>query len=86
MSDAPLWVLKQYPVLVIADELHPGQEINDKLNAYIHAGGHLVITAGSLKNMPDGIAGIRTGEKRQRYVLHRLHIKVSHSRSVLLTH
>ena len=63
MSDAPLWVLKQYPVLVIADELHPGQEINDKLNAYIHAGGHLVITAGSLKNMPDGIAGIRTGEK-----------------------
>ena len=49
MSDAPLWVLKQYPVLVIADELHPGQEINDKLNAYIHAGGHLVITAGSLK-------------------------------------
>ena len=40
MSDAPLWVLKQYPVLVIADELHPGQEINDKLNAYI---GTLVV-------------------------------------------
>ena len=58
MSDAPLWVLKQYPVLVIADELRKGQEINDNLNNYIQNGGHLVITAGSLRNMPDGIAGI----------------------------
>ena len=43
-------------------ELHPGQEINDKLTAYIHSGGHLVITAGSFKNMPDAIAGIRPRE------------------------
>ena len=61
MSDAPLWVLKQYPLLVIADELRPGKEINDKLEAYVQEGGHLVITAGSLRNMPDGIAGIRAG-------------------------
>lgn len=60
MSDAPLWVLKQYPLLVIADELRRGQEIKDKLEAYVEAGGHLVITAGSLKNMPQGIAGITT--------------------------
>lgn len=60
MSDAPLWVLKQYPLLVIADELRPGQEIKDKLEAYAQAGGHLVITAGSLKNLPQGIAGITT--------------------------
>lgn len=60
MSDAPLWVLKQYPLLVIADELSPGQEIKEKLEAYVEAGGHLVITAGSLKNMPQGIAGITT--------------------------
>lgn len=63
MSDAPLWVLKQYPVLVIADELRRGKEINDKLETYVREGGHLVITAGSLKNMPDGIAGIYTGDK-----------------------
>ncbi|MEG1543754.1 MAG: hypothetical protein RR382_04410 [Tannerellaceae bacterium] len=63
MSDASLWMLKQYPVLVIADELRPGKEINDKLEAYVKEGGHLVITSGSLKNMPDGIAGIRTGSK-----------------------
>lgn len=60
MSDAPLWILKQYPLLVIADELRPGQEIKDKLEAYAENGGHLVITAGSLKNMPEGIAGIST--------------------------
>lgn len=63
MSDAPLWVMKQFPILVISDELRPGKEINDKLNAYVNEGGHLVITAGSLKNMPDGIAGIRTSGK-----------------------
>lgn len=63
LSDAPLWVLKQYPVLVIAGELQPGKEINDKLESYVKDGGHLVITAGSLKNLPDGIAGIRATGK-----------------------
>lgn len=63
MSDAPLWVLGQYPVLVIADELRPGKEINDKLQTYVEKGGHLVITAGSLKNMTDGISGIKTTGK-----------------------
>ena len=60
MSDAPLWLLKQYPVLVVADELRGGDEIKDKLEAYVKAGGHLVITAGSLKNMPQGIGGVGT--------------------------
>ena len=63
MSDAPQWVLQQYPVLVIADELRPGKEINDKLETYVNEGGHLIITAGSLKNMPDGIVGVRAGNK-----------------------
>lgn len=58
MSDAPLWILKQYPMLVIADELRSGMEIKDKLEAYVESGGHLVITSSSLKNMPEGIGGI----------------------------
>ena len=29
----------------------------------MNEGGHLIITAGSLKNMPDGIAGVRAGNK-----------------------
>ena len=39
---------------------------NDKLETYVNEGGHLIITAGSLKNMPDGIAGVRAGNKKDR--------------------
>ena len=63
MTDAPLWVLKQYPVLIIADEIQRSSEINDKLETYVKDGGHLVITSASLKNMPNGIAGICVGKK-----------------------
>jgi hypothetical protein len=58
LSDAPGWVLAQYPLLIVADELRDGAELRDKLNAYVEQGGHLVITAGSLVNFPDGIGGI----------------------------
>lgn len=58
MSDAPLWMLKQYPMLVIADELGASKETKDKLEAYVGAGGHLVITASSIKNMPEGVCGV----------------------------
>jgi len=63
MSDAPGWVLKQYPVLVIAGGLTVGVEINDKLEAYVREGGHLVITSGSLANLPNGVAGVKVGDK-----------------------
>ncbi len=59
LSDAPGWVLAQYPLLIIADELHGGAELRDKLAAYVEQGGHLVITAGSLANLPGGLGGIR---------------------------
>ncbi|MDP2337009.1 MAG: hypothetical protein Q8N05_11295 [Bacteroidota bacterium] len=62
LSDCPLWLLKQYPVLVIADKLKGGYEIKDKLEKYVESGGHLIITAGSLENMPDGLSGINTGK------------------------
>ena len=62
LSDCPLWLLKQYPVLVIGDELKGGHEIKDKLEKYVESGGHLVITAGTLKNMPGGLSGISTGK------------------------
>ncbi|GMV94836.1 MAG: hypothetical protein AMXMBFR82_46140 [Candidatus Hydrogenedentota bacterium] len=59
LSDAPNWVLAQYPLLIVADELRGGAELRDKLNTYIEQGGHLVITAGSLANFPGGLGGIR---------------------------
>ncbi|MGV8092101.1 MAG: hypothetical protein AB2L24_09590 [Mangrovibacterium sp.] len=63
LSDAPLWLLKQYPVLVVGGELTGGHEIKDKLEEYVRAGGQLVITAGSLSNLPEGLLGVRTGQK-----------------------
>lgn len=64
MSDAPLWVLKQYPLLVIADKLQPGVEIRDKLQKYAEEGGHLVITSGSIKELPGGLAAITVNGSR----------------------
>jgi hypothetical protein len=61
LSDAPLWVLQQYPVLIVGDRLRGGYELKDKLESYIETGGHLVITAGSLANIPGGLAGFTTG-------------------------
>ena len=64
LSDAPLWLLKQYPLLVIADKLSASVETKDKLEEYVRSGGRLVITAGSLKNMEGGLLGIQAGASR----------------------
>jgi hypothetical protein len=56
LSDAPLWLLDRYPVVVAAGELSGGQEIRDKLLAYVDHGGHLVITEGNLAKLPGGRA------------------------------
>jgi hypothetical protein len=58
LSDAPVWVMKRYPLLIVAGELSGGAEIKDKLQEYVNSGGHLMITAGSLRNLPGGLAGI----------------------------
>ncbi len=61
LSDAPGWILARYPVLVVAGNLRGGAEVRDKLRAYVEQGGRLFITAGSLKNLPGGLAGITVG-------------------------
>jgi len=57
LSDAPLWVLERYPILIVAGELRGGRELRDKLQAYAERGGHVVITAGNLAKLPGGLAG-----------------------------
>ncbi len=57
LSDAPLWLLRRYAVVVVAGELAGGQEIRDKFQDYVESGGHLVITTGNLARLPGGIAG-----------------------------
>ena len=48
LSDAPLWVMSQYAVIVIAGDLSDravNTETRDKLDRYIRNGGHVVVTA-----------------------------------------
>lgn len=66
LSDAESWVLERYALLVVAGELAGGQEIRDKLQAYVEGGGHLVITAGSLQRLPGGLGGVTVCDGRHR--------------------
>ena len=67
LSDAPGWLLDRYPVLVVAGELSGGAEVRDKLQAYVAQGGKLFITAGSLRNLPGGLAGIESEGRAVRF-------------------
>ena len=60
LSDAPGWLLRQYPALVVAGRLEPSAELADTLADYVRQGGHLVLTAANAAGLfPDGIAGLR---------------------------
>ena len=55
LSDAPLWVLRQYPLLVLGGRLAPSAELRDTLTAYVRQGGELALTAGNVKGVFGGI-------------------------------
>ena len=59
LSDAPLWLLEHYPVVIVAGELSGGAEISDKLKDYVSKGGQLVITAGNLRKLPSAFPEVR---------------------------
>jgi hypothetical protein len=67
LSDAPGWLLERYPLLVVAGKLSGGAEVRDKLQAYVEQGGKLFITAGSLRNLPGGLAGIESEGRATRF-------------------
>ena len=46
-SDAPLWVLKQYAVVILAGRLRPSRELEENIKAYVKDGGHVVLTGGN---------------------------------------
>jgi hypothetical protein len=64
LSDSPLWILQQYPVVVVTGSIKGGNEIKDKLENYIRSGGSLVITAGNLKSLPGGLCGISSADSQ----------------------
>jgi hypothetical protein len=63
LTDAEGWLLRRYPVLVVASELSGGEEVRQILEAYARQGGHLVITAGNLAKFPAGLAGVQVTGK-----------------------
>ncbi len=63
LSDCPLWLMMQYPVIIIGGKLKGGNEIRDKLEKYVEAGGRLLITSGNIENMPGGLCGVETDNK-----------------------
>jgi hypothetical protein len=65
LSDAPLWVLQRYPVLILAGDLRGGRQLRDKLQAYAEGGGQVVLTAGNLERLPGGLGGITTAPTAQ---------------------
>ena len=64
LSDAPAWLLDRYPVLVVAGRLSGGQEIRDRLQAYLEHGGHLVIPESNLAQLPGGLTAPAAGPGR----------------------
>ena len=72
LSDAPLWLLNRYPLLMAADRFTGGDprrnteggpternpELIEKLKLYVENGGRLVLTAGNLEAL-DGLFGMR---------------------------
>lgn len=61
LSDAEEWLLRRYPVIVVMGEMSGDLEFKEKLQGYIEQGGILVITAGNLARLPDGLAGVCVG-------------------------
>ncbi|MCX5769713.1 MAG: hypothetical protein NTZ09_05510 [Candidatus Hydrogenedentes bacterium] len=49
LSDAPRWVLDQYPMIILAGGITPTAELFDNLRGYVENGGCLVATAGNLR-------------------------------------
>lgn len=56
LSDAPAWMLAQYPVLVVANAMRHSAELRDTLCAYVAGGGQLVIAENNAKAVfPEGL-------------------------------
>lgn len=55
LSDAPLWVMRQYGLIITAGRLSEELELRDKLRAFVEEGGELVVTAGNARDLVPGL-------------------------------
>lgn len=59
LSDAPGWLLRQYPVLVLGGRITPSAELRETLAGYVRGGGHLILTQGNLPCVDTAVSGGR---------------------------
>lgn len=63
LTDADGWMLRQYPLIILANKMRSSAELAAKLRDYVKAGGTLLYTRGNAKTLfPDGFG--ETGEGR----------------------
>lgn len=67
MNDAESWLLERYPILVVSEILSSKSESYYKLDSYVKNGGHLVITAQTLKGFGKAFGGIDVKESKKFY-------------------
>ena len=58
LSDSPPWTLSQYNTLIVASNHTGGQEVKDNLEQFVLGGGKVVITAGNIATLPNGLLGV----------------------------
>lgn len=63
LSDAEQWLLDRYSVIILAGEISVDLELRDKLQSYIEQGGILVITAGNLAKLKNGLANVKANKE-----------------------
>ena len=63
LTDAPVWLLDQYGLVVLTTKIEPRAETVAKLRQYVRGGGHLVMTAGNEKRLfPEGLGATGSGK------------------------
>ncbi|MBU4199001.1 MAG: sugar phosphate isomerase/epimerase [Verrucomicrobia bacterium] len=55
LSDAPLWVLQQYGLVILAGGLQMTLELRDKLRSHVEAGGQVVMTGTNAASLVPGL-------------------------------
>ncbi len=63
LSDAPLWLLIRYPLIIAAGNLNGRTETKNKLLDYVRQGGRLILTAGNIAEFHE-LAGISVSSKQ----------------------
>ena len=60
LSDSPVWTMMEYDTIIVASNLTGESEVRDNLESFVYGGRKLVITAGNVAQMTEGVLGVVT--------------------------